>query len=712
MNSMRLIIVKNYSKIQKFATVFACLALILFFASSFQQSQPEKLFTDWKKGIAPSGIDIMYPANNTIFPPEIAPTTIYWNDSTGADLWIAYFLVNDDLKETSPVLSDSKWLPEKEQWEKIKNLSIEKNAKLLIIGFNKSEPNKILTSAQILFRTSKDSVGAPIFFRTVTLPFKYAINNLETISWRLGKVSSSSRANILIEKLPVCANCHSFSSDGKVIGMDVDYANDKGSYAISDISDEIHLTIDKIISWSDFKQEDGKKTYGLLSSVSPDGRYVASTVKDRSIFVSLDDLMYSQLFFPIKGIIAIYDRKEKKYFALKGADDTSLVQSNPIWSPDGKYLYICRTKAFTNMEAEKSGKAILPTSVAKEFIDGTRRFFYDIYRIPFNGGKGGTAEPFAGASGNDMSNYFPKFSPDGKWVVFTQSKNFMLLQPDSKLYIMPANGGLPRLMNCNTDYMNSWHSFSPNGKWLVFSSKVKGAYTKLYLTHIDENGMDSPPVCLEYMSPDNLAANIPEFLNISPEQKIKIIEKFMNSNFYAEARVNEKAKAGDFKGALADLDSAISVRPLNSQLYYDKAMIQKKLGDFKNARINLDKCIELNQKNDKAYFERAYLKVEAEDYKGAVKDLEISLKLEPRNFMAVYEMAVAKYNLKDYKNSIKQCDKLVSMNPNFGYGFFQRALCRIQLNQIELACPDLKKADGLGCREAKQVIEDYCNGEK
>ena len=35
--------------------------------------------------------------------------------------------------------------------------------------------------------------------------------------------------------------------------------------------------------------------------------------------------------------------------------------------------------------------------------------------------------------------------------------------------------------------MNSWHSFSPNGRWLVFSSKPPSLYTRLYLTHIDEN---------------------------------------------------------------------------------------------------------------------------------------------------------------------------------------------------------------------------------
>ncbi|GAH93812.1 unnamed protein product, partial [marine sediment metagenome] len=80
---------------------------------------------------------------------------------------------------------------------------------------------------------------------------------------------------------------------------------EKGIYIIEifDIEKYMPITKDKIITWSDFRKEDGENTFGLLSQISPDGRYVLSTVKDRSIFVPIDDLYYSQLFFPFKGIV-------------------------------------------------------------------------------------------------------------------------------------------------------------------------------------------------------------------------------------------------------------------------------------------------------------------------------------------------------------------------------------------------------------------------
>jgi hypothetical protein len=46
------------------------------------------------------------------------------------------------------------------------------------------------------------------------------------------------------------------------------------------------LTPDDVITWDDYRREDGQETLGLLSQISPDGRYVLSTVKDLSVFMA------------------------------------------------------------------------------------------------------------------------------------------------------------------------------------------------------------------------------------------------------------------------------------------------------------------------------------------------------------------------------------------------------------------------------------------
>ena len=205
--------------------------------------------------------------------------------------------------------------------------------------------------------------------------------------------------------------------------------------------------------------------------------------------------MISQLFFPIKGILVVYDRETQDVSRRCPAPTTrSTCRPTRCGAPTARSIVFARAKAYHAERLEQQNSALVDEKDVPEFTVEKQPFRYDLYRIPFNDGKGGTPEPLRGASGDGMSNFFPKYSPDGKWIVFCKAKSYMLLQPDSELYIIPAEGGVARRLRYNTARMNSWHSWSSNSRWLVFSSKVNGPYTQLFLTHIDEDGNDSPPV--------------------------------------------------------------------------------------------------------------------------------------------------------------------------------------------------------------------------
>ena len=289
---------------------------------------------------------------------------------------------------------------------------------------------------------------------------------------------------------------------------------------------------------------------------------MVSTVKDESVFVPKPGLEFSQLFFPVKGILCMYDRQAGTFQALPGADDPHLVQSNPTWSPDGKYIVFAATEAYSLRRSSGTRTVLLNPADCREFLEGRKPFKFDLYRIPFNNGQGGKAEPLAGASGNGKSNFFPKYSPDGKWIVFCQAENYMLLQPDSELYVIPAEGGQARRLRANTKRMNSWHSFSPNGKWLVFSGKPDSPYTRLYLTHIDEQGESTPPVVLDRLTAPDRAANIPEFVNADPSAIRRIREQFIDDVSYARAAW-EYYKSGDYDGAQRQARKALELNPQN-----------------------------------------------------------------------------------------------------------------------------------------------------
>ena len=130
------------------------------------------------------------------------------------------------------------------------------------------------------------------------------------------------------------------------------------------------------------------------------------------------------------------------------------MQTSAFWSPDGKYLVYSRAAA-----RDPYPPGIQRSTYAND--PNETQIQYDLYKIPFNDGKGGTPERVVGASENGMSNNFPKVSPDGKWIIFVQCKNGLLMRPDSKLYIVPFEGGEARPLESNLPVMNSWHTFNP-----------------------------------------------------------------------------------------------------------------------------------------------------------------------------------------------------------------------------------------------------------
>jgi len=539
------------------AVLFLGRPLIAFSASPVA----DQVLAAYRQDGAYARVAVRYPENETVFPPDIAPCTFSWREEiTPSDTWLVLLEFPGGTGALHFLSQRTEWTPAPEDWETIKQRSKGKKAKVTVVGFQQAAPSRILSRGQVSFTTSEDEVGAPLFYREVNLPFSTAVADPSRVRWRFGSIASREPPPVVLEHLPVCGNCHSFSSDGQTMGMDVDYANNKGSYVLTRVAKEMTLATSDIFTWDNYKKEDGQMTFGFLSQVSPDGQVVVSTVKDKSVFVPRPDLAFSQLFFPVRGILVVYHRNGGAFQPLPGADDPEHVQSNPAWSPDGKDIVFARAKAYQLKSTSAQGKLLLNEEDCLEFVRDRKPFQFDLYRVPYNEGKGGKAEPVAGASRNGKSNFFPKYSPDGKWLVFCQASNYMLLQPDSQLYIIPAAGGEARRLRGNTSRMNSWHSWSPNSRWLVFSSKRNSPYTQLFLTHIDERGESSPPVVLANFTAPDRAANIPEFVNTTAGAIARIREQFLDDYSYVRSAIMAEF-GGDIDTAIAEYRKALELNP-------------------------------------------------------------------------------------------------------------------------------------------------------
>jgi len=497
-------------------------------------------------------ISVDYPEDNSIFPPGIAPPTFLWRDAAGKSWTIDITFADkaqpihiaadaqhlrigeidpqcigdpDDVPKLTPRQAAAWiWTPDAATWATIQKHSVAMPATVTVRGYHGDQLAS--SEAHVVLSTSVDPVGAPIFYRDVPLMPSTGISgavsplaptSIHLIHWRLRDIRKT-ESHTVLKDMPTCANCHSFSADGKTFGMDVDGpANDKGLYAVVPV--QKHMTIERkdMVQWNTNRKV-GTVRVGFMSQVSPDGKNVLSTFAGPSLDRMIDsyyvtnfmDYRFLQVFYPTRGILEYYDRAAGLRKPLPGADDPRFVQTDGVWSHDGKWIVFARAEA-RDPRPKGQGVAYHANDPHEAQIQ------YELYKMPFNDGKGGTPERIVGASQNGMSNNFPKVSPDGKWIVFVQCKNGQLMRPDSQLYIVPFGGGEARRMRANTRLMNSWHSFSPNGRWMVFSSKARSPYTQMYLTHIDENGNDSPAILIDNATAANRAVNIPEFVNIDPD---------------------------------------------------------------------------------------------------------------------------------------------------------------------------------------------------
>ncbi len=665
--------------------VAAAIAVIGFVLLSTGGTKPDNILAGLANSSEASPLIVENPLDETLFPPEMPASLFRWKESDArVDLWLVTIEFSDGKERINALVREPRWRPRTSVWTEVKKRSSENWATVTVAGVNQGMPGRVLSVSRIKIMTSSDPVGAPLFYREVNLPFVEAVKDPSRIRWRFGAISSAQQPPVVLENLPVCGNCHSFSADGTILGMDIDYANDKGSYAIAAVHEYMTLDRNTIITWGDYKRVPGEVTYGLLSQMSPDGRYVVSTVKDESVFVPKPGMDFSQLFFPVKGILCVYDRQTGVFQSLPGADDPNLVQSNATWSPDGTHIVFAATKAHTLRTAGSERKVLLSPEDCREFLEEGKPFKFDLYKIPFNDGKGGTPEPLAGASANGMSNFFPKYSPDGKWIVFCKAANYMLLQPDSELYIIPAEGGEARRLRANTTRMNSWHSFSPNGRWLVFSGKPESAFTKLYLTHIDENGQSTPAVLLDHLTSSDRAANIPEFVRAEPDAIHRIREKFIDDVSYARGAW-EFLKSNDYEGAERQARKALELNPKNADALHHLGLALFGRGRYDEAIQCLSDAVKIKPNEAEMYIQLGVVLLAKGKLDDAVRQLQKSLEIAPNSGEAHFNLGVAMFRKGDRPKAIEHWQRAAQLRPEDHEAHFNLAQAFEQERRIDQA---------------------------
>lgn len=204
--------------------------------------------------------------------------------------------------------------------------------------------------------------------------------------------------------------------------------------------------------------------------------------------------------------LIVMDLDRDKIITQPFLSDTTSLETFPVFSSDGKWIYYC-----------VAPKIPLPDSI--------KSLKYNICRVSFDANQGiiGTkVDTLWNALKMNGSACHLKTSPDGKYLLYTVADygTFPIWHREADLQMMNLETGkIDSLKVVNGPNSDSYHSWSSNSRWFVFASKRDdGIYGKPYFCYIDSAGKAYKPFVLPQRDPslyDNTlkSFNIPELSN-------------------------------------------------------------------------------------------------------------------------------------------------------------------------------------------------------
>ena len=212
------------------------------------------------------------------------------------------------------------------------------------------------------------------------------------------------------------------------------------------------------------------------------------------------------------------------------SNDSTLLEVYPTWSPDGKYLYYCKSVPLPEELRDKDIRAFY------------QKVQYNLYRRSFDLATHGFGdeELIYDAASQNKSATLPRISPDGRYLLFAKGQYgcFHIRHYDADIVCMPLDEQYPSeldLTKLNSEgFQDSYPSWSSNGHWIMVASRREdGNYCRVYFSYFS-NGKAEKAFLLPQEDPEQntfllKSYNRPEFMvepvRISVEEFSKVFDK-------------------------------------------------------------------------------------------------------------------------------------------------------------------------------------------
>jgi eukaryotic-like serine/threonine-protein kinase len=182
--------------------------------------------------------------------------------------------------------------------------------------------------------------------------------------------------------------------------------------------------------------------------------------------------------------------------------DGSSTDLNPVWSPDGKYLYFSSNRggssniwrvAIDENTGVTSGRPEAVTAIGAttsvlhlsfsrngQLAYSAQTEIRNLRSVSFNPTQGTVGKPVSITQGS-MQLWFPDPSPDGQWLTAYS------MGQQRHIFVMRTDGTDQRDLTPD-DYRYAWPRWSPDGQRIAFSSRRTGDY-ELWIVNRDGSGL-------------------------------------------------------------------------------------------------------------------------------------------------------------------------------------------------------------------------------
>ena len=321
-----------------------------------------------------------------------------------------------------------------------------------------------------------------------------------------------------------CINCHSYQN----------YKTDNMLFHVRLSNAGTVIVNDGKVSRVNMKR-DYTISGGVYPSWHPTAKLVAfSTNKTRQAFHTAHPNKIEV--YDLASDMILYDVETDSVSVV--SEDPDLLEVYPTWSPDGKWLYYCKSVPLPEEMRDKD----IRTTYAK--------IQYNLYRRSFDLATHGFGEEelVYDAASADKSVTLPRISPDGRYLLFAlgQYGCFHSRHHDADIVCIPMDRYDGTALTWETsspldltavnskDYSDSYPSWSSNGHWIMLASRRDDDnYSRVYFAYFD-NGKVGKAFLLPQEDPELHVSllksyNRPEFMvepvKISVDEFSKVFDK-------------------------------------------------------------------------------------------------------------------------------------------------------------------------------------------